>query len=91
MSLEENLKTAIENASLDWYVAKQYLDNDDWKEALEVNRQQLIKSGLWGVPSFRLIDNDNKELFSTWGRDRIWLLTHELQHYSNSKDQGGYQ
>ena len=91
MSLEENLKTAIENASLDWYEAKQYLDNDDWKEALEVNRQQLIKSGLWGVPSFRLIDNDNKELFSTWGRDRIWLLTHELQHYSNSKDQGGYQ
>ena len=91
MSLEENLKTAIENASLDWHEAQQYLDNDDWKETLEINRQQLIKSGLWGVPSFRIIDNDNKELFSTWGRDRIWLLTHELQHYSNSKDQGGHQ
>lgn len=91
MSLEENLRTAIENASLDWKEAKQYLDHDDWQEELELNRLQLIKSGLWGVPSFRLTDNDNKELFSTWGRDRIWLLTHELQHYSNSKDQGDQQ
>ena len=91
MSLEENLRTAIENASLDWKEAKQYLDHDEWQEELELNRLQLIKSGLWGVPSFRLTDNDNKELFSTWGRDRIWLLTHELQHYSNSKDQGDQQ
>ena len=49
-------------------------------ESIEDNRRQLIKSGLWGVPSFRLLDASQNEVFSSWGRDRIWLLTHEINN-----------
>ena len=87
MSLEKNLKYAIEVNSLDWSKAKHYLDNSDWQPSIEENRLQLIKSGLWGVPSFRLINAENKEIFSSWGRDRIWLLTHEINNYIHNKNE----
>ena len=80
MNNEKNLRLAIENSTLDWHEAKLHLDNTDWQEAIENNRQQLIKSGLWGVPSFRLLDASQTEIFSSWGRDRIWLLTHEINN-----------
>ena len=83
MSLAKNLKLAIEVCSLDWNEAKHHLDNSEWQQSIEENRLQLIKSGLWGVPSFRLIDHKNNELFSSWGRDRIWLLTHKIDNYIN--------
>ena len=86
MSLEKNLRCAIEISSLDWNEAKHHLDSSEWQQPIEENRQQLIKSGLWGVPSFRLIDHKNKEIFSSWGRDRIWLLTHEINNYINRQN-----
>ncbi|MBT7276944.1 MAG: 2-hydroxychromene-2-carboxylate isomerase, partial [Woeseiaceae bacterium] len=66
--------------SLDWHQAKLHLDNPDWQESIEDNRRILIKSGLWGVPSFRLLDASQNEVFSSWGRDRIWLLTREINN-----------
>ena len=80
MKETNNLKTAIENASLDWNKACDYLDSDEWKPFVEENRKQLIKSDLWGVPSFRITDQKDKELFTSWGRDRLWLLTHEINN-----------
>ena len=80
MNSEKNLRLAIENISLDWHQAKLHLDNPDWQESIEENRRKLIKSGLWGVPSFRLLDASQNEVFSSWGRDRIWLLTHEINN-----------
>ena len=47
---------------------------------MEENRLQMMASGLWGVPSYRLLDDKGKEIFATWGRDRIWLLAHEIQN-----------
>ena len=46
----------------------------------EENRLQMMQSDLWGVPSFRLLDDKGEELYSCWGRDRIWLLAHEIQN-----------
>ena len=51
-----NLKTAIENATLDWNEACDYLDSEEWKPSEEENRKQLVQSNLWGVPSFRITD-----------------------------------
>ena len=78
MNLDSNLKKAITKADLNWAEAQKYLDTPSWKEEIENNRIQLIASGLWGVPSFRLINN-NEEIFVTWGRDRIWLLKHHIK------------
>ena len=76
---EAGLKTACVRAGLDWDEAAEIVGNDEWEVWAEENRLQMMKSDLWGVPSFRLLDERGEELFSAWGRDRIWLLAHEIQ------------
>ena len=76
---DEGLKKAVERAGLDWNEAAKVVDNTDWEAEIEENRLQMMASGLWGVPSYRLLDAQGKELFSCWGRDRIWLLACEIQ------------
>ena len=73
------LKQACERVGLDWSQAAEIVGNSDWEVWAEENRQQMMKSDLWGVPSYRLLDETGRELFSCWGRDRIWLLAHEIQ------------
>ena len=77
-SIISPLAVLITKADLNWAEAQKYLDTPSWKKEIENNRIQLIASGLWGVPSFRLINN-NEEIFVTWGRDRIWLLKHHIK------------
>ena len=79
MGQDASLQEAIERVGLNWNEALEYLDNKDWQAEIEDNRLQLFESGLWGVPSFRLVGPRGKELYSAWGRDRIWLLEHHIQ------------
>ena len=79
MKTDAGMKKAVEAAELDWQEAQALLGNDDWQGWAEDNRQQMMGSDLWGVPSYRLLDEKGKELFSCWGRDRLWLLAHEIQ------------
>lgn len=79
MARDEGLQKAITRAGLDWKKARQHLDNEDWKDQIEKNQSQIFESGLWGVPSFRLLGPRGKVYFDTWGRDRIWLLKHYIQ------------
>ncbi len=76
---DKGLRKAVERAGLDWDEAAKIVDNNDWEAEIEENRVQMMASGLWGVPSYRLLDAQGKELFSCWGRDRIWLLACEIQ------------
>ena len=39
----------------------------------------MYASGLWGVPSFRLLDENTKEILALWGQDRLWLFAREIQ------------
>jgi 2-hydroxychromene-2-carboxylate isomerase len=70
----------VENAGLDWTSAKQIVDQDGWQETLEDNRLAMYDSGLWGAPSFRLIDADQNVVLALWGQDRLWLLEREIQN-----------
>ncbi len=83
MGSDEGLRRAVEEAGLDWQEALEHLDSKEWEADMEANRQQMVAAGLWGVPSYRLLDEQGNELFSTWGRDRIWLLAHEIQKALN--------
>ena len=76
---DQGIKMVVERAGLDWAAASEVIDNTDWEGPIEENRLQMIASGLWGVPSYRLLDDKGREVFSCWGRDRIWLLAHEIQ------------
>jgi 2-hydroxychromene-2-carboxylate isomerase len=46
---------------------------------LEENRLAMYAAGLWGVPSFRLLDAQGHPLLALWGQDRLWLVAREIQ------------
>jgi 2-hydroxychromene-2-carboxylate isomerase len=49
------------------------LADNSWRDAAETNRSEMLTSGLWGVPSFRIDDRP-----ALWGQDRIWMLEQDL-------------
>lgn len=73
------LKKVVEDAGLDWQEAKKLVGQPGWEDALESNRQVMYSAGLWGVPSFRLLDETGQQILVTWGQDRLWLIAKEIQ------------
>lgn len=76
---DRGLRKVVEAAGLDWREAKEIVGNNDWQDELEENRQRMIATGTWGVPSFRLLDSEGEEVFWAWGQDRLWVLAREVQ------------
>ena len=76
---DKGLKHVVENAGLDWQAAKTHLGEPGWEEMLEENRLAMYDAGLWGVPSFRLLDENGAEVLALWGQDRLWLFAREIQ------------
>lgn len=74
---EEGLRHVVEHAGLDWQDARAELDGDTWREELEANRQEMLESGVWGVPSYR-VRSEGEPDFVVWGQDRIWLVEEEI-------------
>ena len=75
---DAGLRKVVEAADLNWQDAKTHLDRDGWQEILEVNRQMMYQSGLWGVPSFRLLDAHGEEQLAVWGQDRLWVVARAI-------------
>ncbi|WP_372810720.1 DsbA family protein [Litorivivens sp.] len=73
------LKTVVENAGLDWAVAKGLIGRGGWEERLEENRLAMYEAGLWGVPSFRLLNAQGESVLALWGQDRLWLFARAIQ------------
>jgi 2-hydroxychromene-2-carboxylate isomerase len=71
---DDGLRHVVERAGLPWDEALSHRDDQDWRDELEKNREELFALGLWGVPSFRLLGGDGEPDFCTWGQDRIWLV-----------------
>jgi 2-hydroxychromene-2-carboxylate isomerase len=74
-------KAVVERAGLDWGEAKNIIGRAGWEEVLETNRLAMYEAGLWGVPSFRLLDSDGQQLLALWGQDRLWLVAREIQRH----------
>jgi 2-hydroxychromene-2-carboxylate isomerase len=49
------------------------LSDESWRGVAENHRNELLSSGLWGVPSFRV-----SGLPAYWGQDRLWCLENDL-------------
>jgi 2-hydroxychromene-2-carboxylate isomerase len=73
------LRWVVMEAGLDWDQARQHLRDQTWQTMLEENRQRIYASGIWGVPSYRLLDPHGKELLSVWGQDRLWLVAERMR------------
>ncbi|MDG1942733.1 MAG: DsbA family protein [Halioglobus sp.] len=76
---DKGLKKVVELAGLDWSQAQKIVGQAGWENLLEDNRKEMYASGLWGVPSFRLLDKSGKVLLALWGQDRLWLFAREIQ------------
>jgi len=82
------LKTVVEGAGLDWEQAKGHLGDSEWEAILETNRQAMYAAGLWGVPSFRLLDESGGTVLALWGQDRLWLFSREIQRLLRERNAG---
>ena len=76
---DRGLRKVVEAAGLDWSAAQPHREDNTWESLLEDNRQTMYASGLWGVPSFRLLAPSGDPLLETWGQDRLWLVAHTLR------------
>jgi len=85
LNRDSGLRQVVERAGLDWSEARRQLDTPGWEDVLEQNRLAMYRSGLWGVPSFRLLDDRGVELLALWGQDRLWLIGREIQQRLNSR------
>lgn len=70
---DAGLKRLASNAGLDWNRARRWLDDDQWRERAEANRQAMMDAGSWGVPGFQVGDT------LIWGQDRFALVERALQ------------
>ena len=73
------LQKVVEQAGLDWSEAKRRLGDPEGASRLEDNRLCLYRVGIWGTPSFRLLDQDGVQLLALWGQDRLWRIGEEIQ------------
>ena len=69
---DSGMKKVVEAAGLDWDAAHLQLQNDNWREVAQANREALFSLGLWGVPSFKVGTK------AIWGQDRLWLVENSL-------------
>lgn len=70
---DKGLRKITGRTGLFWPEVKQALENDDWRDTAEENRQLMFSLGCWGVPTMCVGD------FAVWGQDRIWLLARHLE------------
>ncbi|MEO0342197.1 MAG: DsbA family protein [Pseudomonadota bacterium] len=78
----EGLQKVVEFAGLNWKEAKEHLNDDSWHDILEENRLAMYRFGSWGVPSYRLLDKNGKEVLGVWGQDRLWLVAKKIEELS---------
>ncbi|MDB9764104.1 DsbA family protein [Gammaproteobacteria bacterium] len=72
------LETLINKLGLDWGVIKNDLNTKQWKHDLDLNLKDMYSGNCWGVPSFKVTDEDGSNPFYAWGQDRIWLIKEEI-------------
>lgn len=63
---------------LSWPAAVDAMNDDSWQENVERNRESMMESGSWGVPTMRMGN------FVVWGQDRIWLLVRHVEKLCNT-------
>lgn len=81
------MRRIVEDAGLNWEEAKTHLNDETWQLPVESNRRSMYGQGIWGVPSFRLLDRDGRTLLSAWGADRLWLVARVIQEHLRSSQE----
>ncbi len=81
MASDTGMRAIAEEAGLDWSDVRNALRNESWQALVENNRESMMASGSWGVPTLRVGD------FVVWGQDRDWLLVRHLEDLTTTRRQ----
>jgi 2-hydroxychromene-2-carboxylate isomerase len=78
VATDEGLRYVVERAGVSCRDAQARVGAGAAEPAYaERNRQDLLASGLWGVPCYRI-----GETFAAWGQDRFWMLREILRRHT---------
>jgi 2-hydroxychromene-2-carboxylate isomerase len=80
VATDKGLRQVATRTGLFWPDVLASLEKDEWRTIASDNRQSMMESGSWGVPTIRLGD------FVTWGQDRDWLLVRHIEELCDSGD-----
>jgi 2-hydroxychromene-2-carboxylate isomerase len=78
LATDKGMRKVTGRTGLFWPEVVTAMRTDDWRSAVEANRQALMEAGCWGVPTLRLGD------FTVWGQDRAWLLARHVEDLCDS-------
>jgi len=70
---DEGLIKILERAGLPASKLHGALPQEVWQEKAEKNLQEMLMSGSWGVPTFRVGGE------TLWGQDRLWAIVEALK------------
>lgn len=80
VATDEGMRKVTGKTGLFWPDIKAAMETDDWRRPIEENRESMMESGSWGVPTMRMGD------FVTWGQDRDWLLVRHIEELCDTGD-----
>ena len=80
VATDKGLRKVTGRTGLFWPDVIAAIQSDDWRDGVEENRESMMESGAWGVPTLRLGE------FTIWGQDRLWLLVRHIEELCDTGD-----
>jgi 2-hydroxychromene-2-carboxylate isomerase len=80
IATDQGMRKITGRCGLFWPDVEAVMKNDDWRPDIEANRESMMSSGSWGVPTIRIGD------FVVWGQDRDWMLVRHLEELCDTGD-----
>lgn len=80
LATDAGMRKVTGKTGLFWPDVKAAMASVEWRAPVEENRESMMASGSWGVPTLRLGD------FVVWGQDRDWLLVRHIEELCDTGD-----
>jgi len=80
VATDQRMRKVPACGGLFWPDVKASMQDHAWRTAVEENRESMMASGLWGVPTLRLGE------FAAWGQDRDWMLVRHIEELCDRGD-----
>lgn len=80
VATDSGMREVTGKTGLFWPDVVEAMKSDQWRPPIEANRESMIASGSWGVPTIRMGE------FVAWGQDRDWLLVRHIEEMCDTGD-----
>jgi 2-hydroxychromene-2-carboxylate isomerase len=80
VATDKGMRKVTGKTGLFWPDVRVAMEDDAWRGPIEENRESMMASGSWGVPTIRMGD------FVVWGQDRDWLLVRHIEELCDTGD-----